>query len=217
MSQSSGDEHVETSAEFERGRELDRVVFFSDAVFAISITVLALSLRLPTHTADARVANALRKAIPSIFTYVLSFAVIGLYWIAHHRMFRYIDRLDATLLLLNLAALCVVAFAPFPTSVLGDHGNTTAAVVFYAATMCLLGCFVLAVWLYATRHHRLIKTDTPAAFVTHSLWRGATVPIVFAASIPIAFADPHAAEWFWLLIVITPILLRRQYGSIYDP
>jgi uncharacterized membrane protein len=132
-------------------------------------------------------------------------------------MFRYIDRLDATLLLLNLAALCVVAFVPFPTSVLGDHGNTTAAVVFYAATMCLLGCVVLALWIYAALHHRLIKTDTPPLFVKHSLWRGATVPVVFAASIPIAFADPHAAEWFWLLIVISPVLLRRQYGSIYDP
>ena len=72
-------------------RELDRVVFFSDAVFAISITVLTLSLRLPAHTTNAGVAHALRKTIPSIFTYVLSFAVIGLYWIAHHRMFRYID------------------------------------------------------------------------------------------------------------------------------
>jgi len=217
MSKAGGSEGAGTSAEFERGRELDRVVFFSDAVFAISITVLTLSLRLPSHTTDAGVAHALRKAIPSIFTYVLSFAVIGLYWIAHHRMFRYIDRLDAALLLLNLAVLCVVAFAPFPTSVLGDHGNTTAAVVFYAATMCLLGCVVLALWIYGALDRRLIKPDTPPQFVKHSLWRSATVAVVFAASIPIAFADPHAAEWFWLLIVISPILLRHQYGSIYDP
>src|SRR5438105_4723264 len=142
MSDAVGSGREEGRAVFERGHELDRVVFFSDAVFAISITVLTLSLRLPAHTANVGVAHALRKAIPSVFTYVLSFAVIGLYWIAHHRMFRYIDRLDATLLLLNLAALCVVAFVPFPTSVLGDHGNTTAAVVFYAATMCPLGAVV---------------------------------------------------------------------------
>jgi TMEM175 potassium channel family protein len=186
-------------------------------VFAISITVLTLSLRLPAHTTDTGVAHALRKAIPSVFTYVLSFAVIGLYWIAHHRMFRYIDRLDAGLLLLNLAALCVVAFVPFLTSVLGDPESTTAAVVFYAATMCLLGCVVLALWIYVALHHRLIKADTPALFLKHSLWRGARVPVVFAASIPIAFANPHTAEWFWLLIVIGPVLLRRQYGSIYDP
>jgi uncharacterized membrane protein len=217
VSDSVGRGREERRSEFESGRELDRVVFFSDAVFAISITVLTLSLRLPASTTDAGVAHALRKALPSVFTYVLSFAVIGLYWIAHHRMFRYIDKLDATLLLLNLATLCVVAFVPFPTSVLGDHGNTTAAVVFYAATLCLLGGVVLALWIYASHRHRLIRTDTPSQFVKHSLWRGVTVPVVFAASIPIAFADPHTAEWFWLLIVISPVLLRHQYGSIYDP
>jgi uncharacterized membrane protein len=208
---------VGAGAGIDRGRELDRVVFFSDAVFAISITVLTLSLRLPAHTTDAGVAHALRKAIPSIFTYVLSFAVIGLSWLAHHRMFRYICSLDATLLLLNLAALCVVAFVPFPTSVLGDHGNTTAAMVFYAATMCVLGGTVLALWIYASHQHRMIRADTPAHFVGHTFWRSVTVPAAFAMSIPIAFADPHRAEWFWLIIVIAPVVLRRQYGSIYDP
>ena len=65
--------------------------------------------------------------------------MIAIYWLAHHRMFRYIRRLDATLLVLNLATLGAVAFVPFPTSVLGEHGSTTAAVVFYAATMGVLG------------------------------------------------------------------------------
>jgi uncharacterized membrane protein len=62
-------------------------------------------LSLPPGTTDAGVAHALDKAIPSIFAYALSFAVIAIYWLAHHRMFRYIRRLDATLLVLNLASL----------------------------------------------------------------------------------------------------------------
>jgi hypothetical protein len=74
---SSGD----GNAEFEDGRDLSRVVFFSDAVFAISMTILALTLSLPAGTTDAEVANALDKAIPSIFTYALSFAVIAIYWL----------------------------------------------------------------------------------------------------------------------------------------
>src|SRR5436305_10503525 len=131
------------------------------------MTVLALSLRIPAHTRDAGVAHALRKAMPSVFTYALSFAVIGLYWIAHHRMFRYIRRLDATLLLLNLAVLCVVAFVPFPTSVLGDHGNTTAAVVLYAGTMGVLGAVMAAFWVYATHGRQLVAPDTPGPFVEH--------------------------------------------------
>jgi uncharacterized membrane protein len=200
----------------ESDRDLDRVVFFSDAVFAISMTVLTLSLHLPSSTTDGQTAHALHEAIPSIFTYVLSFAVIGIYWLAHHRMFRYIWRLDGTLLVLNLACLAVVAFIPFPTSVLADHGSTTAAVVFYAATMGVLGGLVTGLWVYATYHQRLIRPDTPPRFVRYALWRAATVPAVFVASIPIAFADPSAAMYFWLTIVIIRVLLRRHYGNVYE-
>lgn len=195
-------------------RDLDRVVFFSDAVFAIAMTVLVLTLQLPAGTTDADVAHALRNALPSVYSYALSFAVISLYWLAHHRMFRYIRRLDPTLLVLNLAVLAFVAFVPFPTSVLGDHGDTTAAVVFYASTMAVLGSLLSALWLYASTAHRLISRATPPRFIRHSLWRSLAVPIVFGASIPIAFVNPRAAEYFWLVIAIWRTLLRRHYGHL---
>ena len=73
-----------------------------------------------------------------------------------------------------------------------------------------------AFWIYATHRRRFIKANTPPPFVKHALWRAITIPAVFVASIPIAFADPHAAEWFWLMIVVVRLVLRRQYGSIYD-
>lgn len=200
--------------EYDHHDDLDRVVFFSDAVFAIAMTVLALSLQIPARTTDAGVGHALQDALPSVYTYVLSFAVVGLYWLAHHRMFRRIGRFDSTLLALNLATLGTVAFTPFPTSVLGEHGNTTAAVVFYAATMSLLGTLVTVLWFYASRDYRLISPTTPQSFVRHTLWRGVAVPVVFLGSIPIAFASPNAAEWFWLLIIVIRIFLRRRYGSV---
>jgi len=203
-------------AEFEGGRDLDRVIFFSDAVFAIAMTLLALTLSIPAGTTDAGVAHALHQAIPSMFSYALSFAVIAIYWLTHHRMFHYIRRLDSTLLVLNLASLGVTAFVPFPTAVLGDHGMTTAAVVFYAATMGVLGGLVSAFWMYATHDRRLIQADTPPRFVNHALWRAISLPAVFIASIPIAFADPQAAKLFWLVIVVVRVLLRRHYGSIYS-
>jgi len=215
MAGSIPDGSTSGNARFESGRDLDRVVFFSDAVFAIAMTLLALSLRLPASTTDREVARALRDTLPSVYSYALSFAIIALYWLAHHRMFRYIRRLDAVLLYVNLAVLGVVAFVPFPTSVLGDHGGTTAAVVFYASTMALLGGLASALWGYASHRHRLIDSETPTWFVQHSLWRSVAVPAVFAASIPIAFASPIAAEWFWLTIFVVRLALRRRFGSIY--
>jgi len=214
---SAGSDSGDASVEFEGGRDLERVVTFSDAVFAIAMTVLALTLSLPAGTTDAGVAKALHNAIPSMFTYALSFGVIALYWLSHHRMFRYIRRIDGTLLMLNLASLGAIAFVPFPTSVLGQHGSSTAAVVFYAATMGVLGGLFSAFWVYATHDRQLIRPDTPPRFVNHALWRAGTVPAVFVASIPIAFVDPLAAKLFWLVIVVVRLLLRRRYGTIYLP
>lgn len=199
----------------ETGLEIDRVVLFSDAVFAIAMTLLALSLHIPSATRDRHVADAIQDAMPEVFTYVFSFGVISLYWLAHHRMYRYVARLDAPMLALNLATLCAVAFVPFPTQVLGDHGGTRAAVVFYAATMTVLGAIVTASWWYASFRGGLMRSETPPELVRHSLWRSITFPAVFALSIPIAFVDPSAAEWSWLLIFLLRLVLRRRYGSIY--
>jgi uncharacterized membrane protein len=112
VASSAGSDSGGGGAEIEAGRDLDRVVFFSDAVFAIAMTLLALTLSLPAGTTNADVASALHKSIPSMLTYALSFGVIAIYWLAHHRMFRYIRRLDATLLVLNLASLGAIRRQP---------------------------------------------------------------------------------------------------------
>jgi TMEM175 potassium channel family protein len=209
----AGDRAVET---FEHGLDLDRVVLFSDAVFAIAMTVLALSLHLPASTTRAGVAHALRVAIPSILVYFLSFTVIGRYWLLHHRYFRHIRRVDSTLLALNLAMLSMVAFLPFPTQVLGAYGHSSAAVVFYASSVSLLGALAFGLWAYASHGHRLLRPDTTDAFIRLSLWRGGAVATVFALSIPVALVNARAGEWCWLFVAVANLTLARFYGRLSD-
>lgn len=114
------------------GLEFERVLFFSDAVFAIAITLLVIELRLPElaeGATDASVADALGRLAPRLFAYGLSFAIIGLYWLAHWRRFQRIERTDHRLAVLNLVLLAFVALIPFPTGVIGEHGDTAPAVV----------------------------------------------------------------------------------------
>ena len=88
---------------------LERLVFFSDAVFAIAITLLALDIRLPieaVHLSDLQLFNSLVDIWPKYLSFLISFLVIGNFWIAHHRRYRYISRYDTRLLLLNLLVLC---------------------------------------------------------------------------------------------------------------
>src|SRR5919202_4586773 len=118
----------------ERGAELERTVFFSDAVFAIAITLLALEIQVPEIPAASEATllpGALLSLWPKFFSFLISFWVIGFYWLAHHRPFHYIRGYDRRLLLINLLFLMWVALMPFLGSLLGEYGGQQLSVVFY--------------------------------------------------------------------------------------
>src|SRR5205823_9086867 len=130
--------------------EYDRVLFFSDAVFAIAITLLVVDIRVPAVVANA--AHELSKSENKILSFVISFLVIGLFWMGHHRLFRYITALDRTLIFLNLLFLGTIAFLPYPTALLfASSTKQVPATVFYAACVAGAGLVELAIWLYALR------------------------------------------------------------------
>ncbi|WP_251039428.1 TMEM175 family protein [Arthrobacter sp. ISL-72] len=107
----------------ESGTPLERMVFFSDAVFAIALTLLALDLKLPEGIAAAQLDGALIGAVPELFAYALSFVIIAKTWLSHHSDFALIRRFNSTLAWLNLALLFFIAMLPAPTSVLSEYGD----------------------------------------------------------------------------------------------
>ena len=140
---------------------LERLIFFSDAVFAIAITLLALDIRLPAlppTLTDAEVLQQLLALGPKYYSFGISFLAIGLYWLGHHRMFHYIARYDPILLVLNLLLLMCIAFIPFPSSVIGDYDDRTAN-VFYALTLVVTGLLSGGMWLYASAGGRLLAYE----------------------------------------------------------
>ncbi|MGI9004616.1 MAG: TMEM175 family protein [Streptosporangiaceae bacterium] len=120
--------------------EYDRVVFFSDAVFAIAITLLAVELRHPLSGVRTGTRSLFDGGVGnSLLGFAISFAVIGLFWLGHHGLFRYIVALDRPLIGLNLVFLGTIAFLPYPTLVLADYGNRPPVVLFYAASAAVAG------------------------------------------------------------------------------
>jgi uncharacterized membrane protein len=182
---------------------LERLVFFSDAVFAIATTLLALDIRLPANsqiTSDAGLLSALNNLGPKYLGYVISFMVISVYWFSHHRMFRRIRRYNGRLLVINMFLLMAIAFVPFPTSVMSQYGNNRSATIFYAATMVVVGLLTALVWLYASWRGRLLDhPDTPTEHRL-GLIRMLSAPAVFLVSIGLAFVDPGLARYSWILI-----------------
>lgn len=190
--------------------ELDRIIFFSDAVFAIAITLLALNLKSPNDYSHSDSLNHLFAIVlPEFQSYVISFLVIALYWIGHHRYFRYIKRYDYTLVWLNILFLMCIVFLPFSTAVLDHYPERRTAVLFYAVSMALTGLMKAAVWGYAARNRRLISLHLPRHQVRSLTLRTWIPPLVFLVSIPLAYLNASIAEVSWLLILLLFVALRR--------
>jgi len=204
----------------ERSLELDRVVNFSDAVFAIAATLLVLTIQFPEHLErpglDSKVWREYRDVLPQVFAYGLSFFVIGRYWLAHHRMFKMVRRIDGPFISLNLVMLGLIALLPFPTEVFGDYPSSRPALVVYAAAVAATGLASSAVWWYATLGNRLIDASTPHQWVVHSRLRGLSIPAVFLVSIPISFISVGAAEVSWALLIPLRVVFTRRYGKITE-
>jgi uncharacterized membrane protein len=148
-------------------RDTGRLVAFSDAVFAITITLLVLEIRPPTDYQN--LLHRLAELWPSYLAYALTFLFIGQVWANHHVMFDQIRLADRAILLLNTVLLMVVAFLPFATSVLAGalrtgHGQRTA-VVFYGLAFAVTALTFNAVWQYASRH-RLVSEDLDSVGAT---------------------------------------------------
>ncbi|MEO8263857.1 MAG: TMEM175 family protein, partial [Pseudolysinimonas sp.] len=185
-----------------RGEGTDRIQFFSDAVFAIAMTLLVLEIRLPESLGSGDDVDPSWADIgalwPQFFAYALSFAIIGLNWVTHHRKFLVIVRFDALLVTINLILLGFVALLPFPTSVLADYGNNTPVVVLYAFNVGIITVLQFWLWVHAYRAGLTERLDDDVyLLVKRNLY---PVPIIMGASIIVAFFSPLIAMLMWILI-----------------
>jgi len=195
--------------------ESSRILPFSDGVFAIAITLLAMQLDVPIRNipseSPASLAHRVLLLWPMFESFVISFLVIGLFWVSHHRIFRLIRRYDTTLIWLNITLLLCISFLPFSTELLGTHGGNRFAVMFYAGSVAMTGLVQLALWLYASQGHRLIDLDLDKHTILFFTMRSLTPPAVFSISIPISFISPRLALNLWVLIFVILYLLSRIY------
>jgi uncharacterized membrane protein len=193
----------ERKAKRRQGHEIEfgRIVAFSDGVFAIAITLLVLSINIPDHLHDESLASALWGQRQDMLAYALSFAVIGRFWVVHHRFFSEVTGFDNRLLSLNLFYLAWIVLIPFSSEVLGDHGGDVAAVVLYATN--LSGVVLTGMWMAADAR-RAGLTSIDAAAHHEQRYRSLYIAAVFLASIPVAVVAPAIAPFIWLALFFDP-------------
>ena len=176
---------------------LERAVFFSDAVIAIAMTLLALDLEVPDTGSSADTWRSLGEHWhDSYFPFLLSFVVIATFWFSHHQFFGKVRRLGGRMIQVNMVFLLMMVLLPFVTRVLGAPGDADAGPVLYASVLALT-CFALAFMGWTGSHYDLMRPDSR----TTARWSsGCLTGLVFLVSIPIAFWNTSVAEWSWLVL-----------------
>jgi uncharacterized membrane protein len=183
--------------------EFARVVAFSDGVIAIAITLLVLTLDVPS-VPNGELAEALGDQWRQYLAFVLSFALIGRFWIVHHRAFSLLERFDGTLMLLNLCFLALIVVMPFATSLVADYEDDPVCIVVYGLTVGLASLMTWLMLRYSLRRGHVRARLRPLAEAAAS-WRGLGPTVVFLVSVPLAFASSAAAFGLWLLALAPSI------------
>jgi uncharacterized membrane protein len=186
--------------------DIERFVFFSDAVIAIAITLLVIQLDVPaTAGSDAGLRDALIALWPSFFSFVLSFVVIAIWWLGHHRLLRVVERSHWLLVVLNFALLGAIVFLPFASRVLGTYADLPSAVILYSVTNLAAAAALLGMRLAADRLDLLRDGTDMTEFRRRTLYTLATAG-VFATSIPIALVSPPIARNVWNLVFVLVVV-----------
>ena len=195
--------------------EFSRIVAFSDGVFAIAITLLVLNLTIDKGLSGSELTEELLNNWDNLVAYAISFAVIGRFWIVHHRFFSEVRAFDGRLLGLNLLYLGVVVLIPFSSQVLGDYGGETPSVVVYSVNLAAVVLVGLGMSVDARRRGLTTIDDE-----THreSQVRSSYIAAIFLLSIPLGFVAPRAAPYLWLLLFLDPSSrLASRFASRAEP
>ena len=194
-----------------------RLEAFSDGVFAIASTLLVLELRAPEPATVAAAHAGLWGAIagqwPRMLCYVISFGIVGLYWVGHHLMMHFIRHVDRRFLFMNVVFLMLVAFIPFPAAVLGMYGAEPAATTLYGGTLMALGLTYAWLWHYASHRHRLVSPDLAPGVIRRVSRIIAAAPVFYALAVLAGFAAPRASLLVYLAVPlahITPALFGNE-------
>ncbi len=173
--------------------QLERMIFFSDAVFAIAITLLILDVKVPHssfETSDKVIINHFLEILPNFLAFILSFFVIGLHWVSHHSIFGYVIRYDKKLLRINIFYLFTIVLMPFSTALNGEFFMPQVHFpwAFYTANICLTGLLrYLLIKHIADPKNKLAVGFTDKNLILANLWRSWMAPIFFTIGLLLTF------------------------------
>jgi uncharacterized membrane protein len=205
------------------GLSKGRVEALTDGIFATVMTVLVLSLSapvitgaLPTSELNSEVTMSIQKLLPDIVGYVISFLILGVMWVSHHAVFNYIQKMNRSLLWLNMIFLLTIGFVPFSTALLGRYPQLQTPVIIYGANILGISITMQAFLWYAVRNKIIVREEGGETVVKRILIRWRLGSFIYAGAILLSFVDPVISVIIYGLALIY-FVVTSSFGSILRP
>lgn len=164
-----------------------RIESLTDGIFATVMTVLVLSLSIPAIVTTSSLQLYLVDLRTTVLSYVLSFLILAVFWVRHHIMFHFVERVDNRFLWLNISFLLSIGFVPFSTELIGRFPFDAISTVIYGANLLAVGVCMQGIWFYSASKKLLSNERLLERRVIGSVNRTMTGgPIIYVAGIVIS-------------------------------
>jgi uncharacterized membrane protein len=182
-----------------------RLNAMSDGVFSIVITLMVFSIKIPEVSAvqaAIELPGALQKMVPDFSILLLSFVVLGIYWVGHNNVFLHVLHHDRLMLWMNIFFLLSVALIPFPAALLIRYGDAQISVILYALNLLVGGVLLDLIWAYATYNRHLMCDSVQPKLIRSFHVRILTGPAIYAVAIGVSFFSLLAAKVLFAIAIL---------------
>lgn len=202
--------------------QLERMILFSDAVFAIVITLLVIEIKVPEvietgMLTKEKLKEHLFRLLPQLGGFIMSFFIVGMFWTTHHRVFSYVINYDAKLIWLNLTLLLTISLLPFSTSLVSQHGYLDLAFSIYCLNLGMIGLMSFFIWLHISNPDKKLSTGLEDVKMRrYGRVRSFAISCIFFSGALLCSFNYSVTSWIarFIFFLIFPAIsiIKRIYG-----
>ena len=196
-----------------------RLESLTDGVFAIIMTILVFNISVPElilftegDFASERLSAKFAALWPDFLAYVISFSTLGAFWVAHHRIFRWILYVDRPLIWINISFLMIIGLIPFSTTLLTQYLDSQNSIFAFSFNAILAGLLIYAIYYYVKRNPDLVDKSVQALIEKSSSRRIVATILTYSVAIIFSFIYLQASLFLLLLVLIPEIIPDKYFG-----
>ena len=196
-----------------------RLETLTDGVFAIIMTILVFNVVVPElilftegEFASERLSAKFADLWPDFLAYVISFSTLGAFWVAHHRVFRWILYVNRPLIWINISFLMVIGLVPFSTTLLTQYMHSQNSIFVFSFNAILAGLLIYAIYYYVKRNTELVDKSVQALIEKSSSRRVLATVLTYSVSIIFSFIYLPVSMFLLLLVLVPEIIPDRYFG-----